>query len=50
MNQTKEILKTIGFTMLSIGLFLVLWTFLAVRNPDFLPSPLICIEKLGQMM
>lgn len=49
-SKTKNILITIGFTLLSIGLFLLLWTVMAIRNPDFLPTPLICLEKLKAML
>lgn len=49
-TKNKNILVAVGFTVLSIGLFLLLWTVMAIKNPDFLPTPLVCLEKFKAML
>lgn len=49
-QKQKGMLITVGFTFVSIGFFLLLWTVMSTKNPDFLPSPLACIKKFQAML
>lgn len=49
-QKQKEMLVTVVFTLLSLSLFLLLWSILSINNPDFLPTPLTCIKKFQAML
>lgn len=49
-NKLRENAVTIGFALISFALIFLVWIWVSVQNPDFLPSPAKCMERLIQMI
>lgn len=49
-NKRKDAAVTVSFALISFALLFLAWVFISRRNPDFLPSPGACLERLTQMV
>ena len=49
-KRVNSSVLTVVLAIISLSAFIGIWVYFSYKNPDFLPSPLRCIERLKQMI